>query len=179
LRIFLIILLLLISTPSYAKEQATDGRSPSELKPLICTEKHHEGCLRYVPPTARPGKLEPLNLERVIDGDTLVASGRKIRLWGINAPEKGTPYYKIATMFLEAVLKDGKLECKFLEKDRYQRDVMHCWIDKADLGAMIIEAGLAIDYERYSGGFYYYEERLAKLKKRGMWKHSKYTIGKD
>ena len=118
-----------------------------------------------------------LNLERVIDGDTLVASGRKIRLWGINAPERGKPYYDVSTMFLKAVLKNGKLECKFLEKDRYQRDVMHCWIDKVDLGALIVEAGLAIDYERYSDGFYYYQERLAKLKNRGMWKGTKYRIG--
>lgn len=176
MRKFLLIALLLLSSPSYGKEQSTYQGSP-EPKALICTDINQKGCYRYVP-SKEPGKLETLNLERVVDGDTLVASGRKIRLWGINAPEKGKPYYDIATMFLEAVLKDGKLECKFIEKDRYQRDVMHCWVNQADLGALIVEAGLAIDYERYSDGFYYYEERLAKMKKRGMWKNTKYEVGK-
>ncbi len=111
----------------------------------------------------------PLTLERVIDGDTIVASGRKIRLWGINAPEKKKPYFMAAKMLLESLLNDGRLTCKFIEKDRYNRDVMHCLIDSLDIGSMMVQAGLAKDYSKYSGDYYQYEEDLAKSKKRGIW----------
>lgn len=114
--------------------------------------------------------LQPLKLERVVDGDTIVASGRKIRLWGIDAPEKGDPLYKTATMFLETVLSEGGLSCTFIEKDRYKRDVMHCGVNGADIGAMMVKMGMARDYTRYSDGFYKQEEREARRAVRGIWK---------
>lgn len=50
-----------------------------------------------------PEKNISLKYERVVDGDTFVASGRKIRVWGINAPEKNEPGYKVAGWFLDAI----------------------------------------------------------------------------
>jgi endonuclease YncB( thermonuclease family) len=114
--------------------------------------------------------FHPFKLERVIDGDTIVASGRKIRLWGIDAPEKGDPLFKVATMFLESVLAEGGLSCKFIEKDRYKRDVMHCGVNGADIGSMMVQMGMARDYTRYSGGFYQEEEADARKNVRGIWK---------
>ena len=46
----------------------------------------------------------PVELERVIDGDTFAGSRRKIRLWGIDAPEKDEPEYLAATLYLEVIL---------------------------------------------------------------------------
>lgn len=114
---------------------------------------------------------EPLVLERVIDGDTIIASGKKIRIWGINTPEKGDPLFNIAKMFLEALLKDGELRCKFIEEDRYKRNVMHCLIGNSDIGSMMVQMGMAEDYESYSGGYYQAEQELAKADRRGLWKH--------
>jgi endonuclease YncB( thermonuclease family) len=114
---------------------------------------------------------EPVVLERVIDGDTIVASGKKIRLWGINTPEKGDPLFDVARMFLEALLKEGTLSCKFIEEDRYKRNVMHCLIDNSDIGSMMVQMGMAEDYESYSGGYYQAEQELAKADRRGLWKH--------
>jgi len=108
-------------------------------------------------------------LEHVIDGDTIVADGIKIRLWGIDAPEKNHEFYFPAKVFLESFIAKGKLTCKFIEKDRYDRHVMHCLIDGLDIGSMMVNAGLARDYSKYSGDYYQYEEDLAKAKKRGMW----------
>jgi endonuclease YncB( thermonuclease family) len=62
--------------------------------------------------------FQPLKLERVIDGDTIVASGQKIRLWGFDTPEKGHPLYKVATLYLETILAEGGLSCKFIDTDR-------------------------------------------------------------
>ncbi len=108
-------------------------------------------------------------LDHVIDGDTIVANGIKIRLWGIDAPEKRNIYFLPSKMLLESMLSRGKLTCKFIEKDRYKRHVMHCLIDGRDIGSMMVQVGMARDYSKYSGDYYQYEEDLAKAKKMGIW----------
>ena len=115
------------------------------------------------------GILYPLTLERVIDGDTFVASGRKIRIWGIDAPERGTPLFRVSTMYLETILQDPKLACKFVEKDRYKRDVMQCYVSGSDIAGMMVQMGMAKDYTRYSDGHYMFEEAEAKEHLRGLW----------
>ena len=107
---------------------------------------------------------------KVIDGDTIEASGRTIRLWGIDTPEKGEPVYLAAKMFLESLISEGELRCKFIEKDRYSRDVMHCTIDGSDIGSMMVQTGLARDYSKYSGDYYQHEEDLANREHYGIWK---------
>lgn len=109
-------------------------------------------------------------LERVIDGDTIVADGIKIRLWGIDAPEKKSDFYLPSKLLLESILSEGILRCKFIEKDRYQSYIMHCLIDDLDVGSMMVQVGMAKDYSKYSGDFYQYEEDQARAKRLGMWK---------
>ena len=94
-----------------------------------------------LPVYAEEPKPTHMSMERVIDGDTLVASGKKIRLWGIDAPEKGEALYKISTMYLTTILKEDGLACKFIEKDRYKRDVMQCFIGSHDIGSMMVLMG--------------------------------------
>ncbi len=108
-------------------------------------------------------------LERIVDGDTIVASGEKIRLWGIDTPEKDEPYFLVAKMLLESLLSEGELTCKFVEQDRYQRSVMHCLIDGLDIGSMMVQSGMARDFSKYSGDYYQYEENHAKSQKHGIW----------
>lgn len=105
----------------------------------------------------------------MVDGDTIVANNEKIRLWGINTPEKNNPYFLAAKLLLESLLSKGDLRCKFIEKDRYQRSVMHCLIDGLDVGSMMVQTGMAKDYSAYSGDYYQREEDLAKSKGRGIW----------
>lgn len=113
--------------------------------------------------------FDPYNLERVIDGDTIVASGLKIRLWGIDAPEHGDALYRVSTLYLETILSEGGLTCKFIELDRYSRSVMHCSVRGADIGSIMVQMGMAKDYTRYSGGFYQEEQAEAKRELRGIW----------
>ena len=114
-------------------------------------------------------KLTSFNLERVIDGDTFVASGKKIRLWGIDAPEKDHPVSFASTLFLETLLKQGELECKQIDIDRYKRLVMQCFVDGKDVAADLVRFGLATDYKRYSKGHYNFEEDLARRNESGIW----------
>jgi len=117
-----------------------------------------------------------MDFERVIDGDTFEASGKKIRLWGIDAPEKNEPGHWAATKLLEGLLSnnndDDDLGCKLVDVDQYKRDVMHCFIDGLDVGSMMVQMGMATDYLKYSGGYYQFEEAKAKEEGRGIWKKS-------
>lgn len=113
-----------------------------------------------------------LSVERVIDGDTLlVAGGLKIRLWGIDAPEKDEPLYKHSALLLEQLIADKEITCKFIEFDRYQRSVMQCSDHTGqDIGAFLVKTGFARDYPKYSGSYYKPEEDLAKKLNLGIWK---------
>ena len=110
-----------------------------------------------------------LKFERIIDGDTFVADGRIIRLWGIDAPEKNEKGYRVSTWLLESILKDKDLACKFISIDRYKRDVMQCRVEDQDVGSIMTKFGMARDYKRFSAGYYEEEEAEARQHKRGIW----------
>ena len=152
------LLAIIFLTLSYAPNASGKGV-------LECADLLDAECIKAN--SAEPYRV--MILERVIDGDTIVASGQKIRLWGIDTPEKDEPHFLAAKMLLESLLKDGELSCKFIEEDRYQRSVMHCLIDGLDIGSMMVRVGMAKDYSRYSGDYYQYEENLAKSEKLGIW----------
>jgi endonuclease YncB( thermonuclease family) len=46
---------------------------------------------------------------------------------------------------------------------------MHCEINGADIGAMMVLMGMARDFEKYSGGFYQQEQIEAQKYRRGIW----------
>jgi endonuclease YncB( thermonuclease family) len=112
---------------------------------------------------------EPLAMERVIDGDTFVASGIKIRLWGIDAPERDEPLYQHSRQALVHFLESGSLTCSQVDTDRYGRSVMQCDSDQEDVGALMVRAGFAKDFARYSKGFYAAEEDEARRGHLGIW----------
>ena len=74
-------------------------------------------------------------------------------------------------MYMETILEEKNLSCRFIEKDRYQRDVMQCFIDRQDIGSMMVQMGMASDFEKYSNGYYEAEEDYAKSKRIGIWKN--------
>lgn len=115
---------------------------------------------------------------RVVDGDTLDVKGRKIRLHGIDAPERAQTCRNAAghvvrcgdaaTKTLERLVRAGRLACRTIETDRYGRDVARCRAGGTDVGEALVEAGLARAYTRYSPD-YADEEAAAKRARRGMW----------
>jgi micrococcal nuclease len=97
------------------------------------------------------------SVERIVDGDGLYLVGYKhqIRLWGIDAPERGEKGYAEAGTHL-GVLTDGyEVQCNKKDVDRYKRFVGQCFLpDGTDLGAAMIEARHSIEYCSFSRGFY-------------------------
>lgn len=114
---------------------------------------------------------------RVLDGDTFEMQGETIRLFGIDAPERGQPCDRAGSSWdcgawarkvLLSSLEQGPLNCKAKDIDRYGRTVAQCWVDGKDLGKTMVLTGAAIAYTRYSS-LYVGAEREARRAERGIW----------
>lgn len=91
---------------------------------------------------------------RIMDGDTFRCDGNlKIRLWGIDAPERHAPGGLQATRALADLTIGQTLVCTSKGKS-YDRTVAQCWIGKADVAAELVRRGQAVDWPKYSKGFY-------------------------
>ena len=99
---------------------------------------------------------------RVIDGDTFeYENGTKIRLCGINAPERKDAGGSEATAFLTEKIEGKQVTCRVVgggtpcdgrsSAKSYNRTVAQCYID---IGDIMVEGGHAKDSPRYSGGRY-------------------------
>lgn len=116
----------------------------------------------------------------VIDGDTIVLNGKRIRLYGIDAPELAqvcreeqgeSPCGEIARNALIGFTAGDKVHCDHVDIDRYGRDVSRCTVSNFDLSGRMVLAGMAVAYRRYSED-YKLHETAAQTLKRGIWKGS-------
>jgi endonuclease YncB( thermonuclease family) len=99
---------------------------------------------------------------RVVDGDTLYVQGHKIRLFGLDAPEKAQLCrdarggdYGCGQTSLEALagrLQGRPVACSVLSKDLYGRSVASCEVQlpggREDVGAWLVSNGYAVAYRR-------------------------------
>ena len=114
----------------------------------------------------------------VTDGDTIKISNNKIRLHGVDAPEKkqnctkNAKEYNCGTVATEALIKKiNKNAVKCLtqkNKDRYNRFIGTCFVEGTDLNKWMVRNGHAIAYRRYSKD-YILDEEFAKINKLGLW----------
>jgi len=112
----------------------------------------------------------------VIDGDTydLLMDGNetiRIRMEGIDAPEKGMPFYKKAKKHLSDLCFGKIVRLDVKEKDRYGRKVAFSYLDDGtELSHEMIKVGLAWHYKKYNN-----DPDLASLEmqardsRRGIW----------
>lgn len=113
----------------------------------------------------------------VIDGDTLAIGDMRVRLHGIDAPERDQrcggkggyvwPCGAWVTGEVRARYEGRTASCVALEVDRYDRIVARCTVDKVDLGAAMVESGLAFAYRTYSEA-YVPQERAAARRGAGL-----------
>lgn len=108
---------------------------------------------------------------RAVDGDTLTLDGLRIRIKGIDAPERRQlcgPDGRRWPCGLEAgralAARAGNLRCVLKGLDKYQRRLAVCRTASGDLGAELVRLGHAVGY-----GAYGREEAEARLARRGLW----------
>ncbi|MEK7266390.1 MAG: thermonuclease family protein [Pseudomonadota bacterium] len=94
---------------------------------------------------------------RIVDGDTLYLDGvpTRIRLWGVDAPERDEEGFDEATQTLALLVKGETLSCEHIDTDAYQRIVARCYFkDGRDLSEQMIDSGAATEFLRYTRGYY-------------------------
>lgn len=90
----------------------------------------------------------------IIDGDTYDIlknnKSERIRVDGIDAPEKGMPFYKVSKKHLSNLIYSKYIRIDFEKKDRYGRWVAKGYIDDSDISEEMIKAGMAWHFKKYS-----------------------------
>ena len=114
---------------------------------------------------------------RIVDGDSLVIDGVKIRLHGIDAPERnqtcGTDLNRWdcgrqSSRALSEMIDRAPVTCHERDVDRYGRIVAVCSIGARLLNAQMVAEGWAVAYRQYSKD-YVGEEDKAREAERGIW----------
>ena len=125
-------------------------------------------------------------MTKVIDGDTIKIGKKKIRLFGIDAPEKKQKCRKpwlslsfitfnkdylcgeISTLKLKDKINGEFVTCISTKKDRFKRFIAECFKNKTNLNRWMVRNGYAVVYKKYSKK-YLAAENLAKNEKLGLW----------
>ena len=94
---------------------------------------------------------QKITINRVIDGDTIeLENNLKVRLKGINTPEKNMPKFQEAKQFLELQTKNKETSLTYTETDRYGRILGYIFTENQNINEQILKQGLA--------HLYYYEK---------------------
>ncbi len=104
------------------------------------------GCVNLDNGQINESKAEVVIVTHIVDGDTFdIANGERIRLIGINAPEKGEYFFVEAKKHLGELI-DGKkviLKKDVSETDRYGRLLRHVYYNDMWINKKMIEDGFA------------------------------------
>ena len=118
---------------------------------------------------------------RAVDALAFDLAAYRLRVWGIDAPERGSWCFRngekwrpaaAATQALGACLR-GTITCRIHKVERHWfavRYVTDCWSENGrDIGDCMVAGGWATDYTCYSDGYYKDRETEARNKGLGLW----------
>ena len=118
---------------------------------------------------------------RVTDGDTIVIldsanAQHKIRLTGIDAPERGQAFGTKSKEHLSDSVASKFVIVEYNKRDRYKRILGKVLLDDEDMNLKQIKAGLAWHYKKYQNEQttpdrvkYSDAEREARMERHGLW----------
>ena len=126
---------------------------------------------------------EVLVVERVIDGDTIeLENEERVRLIGIDTPERGEYYFEEATERLRELVEGEEviLERDRENRDRYDRLLRYIYFDDLFINLILVEEGFARAYPydhnlRYEDEFAEAEE-IARENGLGIWRDEREII---
>jgi len=111
----------------------------------------------------------------VVDGDTLTVrtdggAQVRIRLYGIDAPERAQPWSDEALHALADLVANKTVRFEKVDTDRYGRTVARVYVHDTDVNAELVRQGAAWVYRKYTDDPALLElERVARAQKRGLW----------
>lgn len=114
---------------------------------------------------------------RVIDGDTLEIRGERLRLFALDTPEIGQPWWDengehqdaghLAREALLELVEGRRLSAKVLREDQYGRSIAIVKVDGRDIGHKLVSRGLA--FASPGSNRYRRAQTSAKRRKKGFW----------
>lgn len=117
-------------------------------------------------------------LPRVVDGDTLDIRGERIRLFGIDTPELGQPWWDkegnehdagvSARKALMSLIEGKRLSVKVLREDKYQRSLAIVKVDGRDVARSLVGQGWA--FASPGSARYRRTQNAARRRRRGFWR---------
>jgi len=118
---------------------------------------------------------QSVNVTKVVDGDTIDSSLGKIRLLGINTPEKKQPYYEEARDNLKSLIEGKVVEIRSSGRDKYDRILAYVYLDGKLINEEQLSRGLATLYY-YDRDYNFNEMKKSEEGARdsgvGLWKKS-------
>jgi len=121
--------------------------------------------------------ISSANTLKVVDGDTIILNGEKIRFSGIDTPELKQTCLRdneevgcgmFAKMLLVKKIGNSTPICIGKKKDFYKRTLAECFVNGESLSKFLVRSGYAFAYRKYSKKFVK-DEDFAKANKLGMW----------
>jgi len=116
-----------------------------------------------------------VGIPTIHDGDTVTVSGLKVRLEGIDAPEKDqfcldskSQPWACGEAALAKLAKKAGETCHLSGRDRFDRLLGSCRVDGEDIQRWMVRSGLALSYTRYSH-VYDADEKTAREERAGLW----------
>ena len=171
-----------MSGNAYLKQKASSWTSFAFIALSFCSQ------IAYADNCTTGHFKETVKVTLVYDGDTIkLNDGRKLRLIGINTPERGRdgqkdqPFYLAAKSQLQQIIIENKNQLKVIfgkeKRDRYKRFLAHIFTSKGEnIAATLLKKGLgfsiAIPPNIQFLSCYKEAEREAKHYKRGIWNHA-------
>ena len=121
-----------------------------------------------------------MGVASVVDGDTLVIHGTRVRLEGIDAPESaqvchvdGAPWRcgQQAALALADKIGRAPIRCETHGRDHYQRMLGVCFLGREDINRWLVAQGWAFALREHSSR-YTQDETNAKRAGLGVWRGS-------
>jgi micrococcal nuclease len=112
---------------------------------------------------------------KIADGDTFTMLIRgnkqvKVRLHGIDCPEKSQSFGNVAKKFLSEAIYGKQVKLHKMGVDRYGRTLAIVTIGNININEELLKEGLAWYYTRYGDDPYWAKlEYTARLQKKGLW----------
>ena len=111
---------------------------------------------------------------KIVDGDTIdVLVGRemrRVRLFGIDTPERGQPWASKAKEALARRVFGKEVRVNDVATDRYGRTVGEVYADNVCVGCELVREGNAWVYRHYTDDPVLYQlEAEARAARRGLW----------
>lgn len=137
---------------------------------IACTSKSGKN------PSLKKGSTVSGKVIAIIDGDTydVLLQGEKtvrVRMEGIDAPEKGMPFYQKSKKYLSDLCFGKQIKIIISGVDNHERFLAYSFLENGkELSQEMIKAGLAWHFKKYNSDSELSELELeAKTLRKGIW----------